>query len=134
MAFEELWRDYYRQWRPSLISQNGTVVPQLLTTRETKGAAYCDVPFVLFLHGRASIAVQAERIVFDEQDYRECYDEPSFTGGLLQLLSSRACVFVGFSFKALASIQFFEHGQRGVGRPSPSLCWVMSCGCEKKSA
>ena len=80
-------------------ARDKTVPPQLLTTRETKGAAYCDHPFVLFLHGRASLPTQAEHIVFDEQDYRECYDEPSFTDGLLQLFSSRTCVFLGFSFK-----------------------------------
>lgn len=86
--------------RVQIASREKTAVPQLLTTRETKGAAYCDVPFVLFLHGRASIPTQAERIVFDEQDYRECYeDDPSFTDGLLQLFSSRTCVFLGFSFK-----------------------------------
>jgi len=85
--------------RMQIAARERTVVPQLLTTRETKGAAYCDVPFVLFLHGRASLPIQAERIVFDEQDYRECYDEPSFTDGLLHLLSSRTCLFLGFSFK-----------------------------------
>lgn len=85
--------------RMHIATREKAVPPQLLTTRETKGAAYCDVPFVLFLHGRASIALQAEHIVFDEQDYRDCYDNPAFVDGLLQLLSSRTCVFLGFSFK-----------------------------------
>jgi len=82
-----------------ICSRDKKMLPQHLTTRDTKGAAYCDAPFVLFLHGRGSIPLQAEQMVFDEQDYRECYDEPSFTDGLLQLLSSRTCVFLGFSFK-----------------------------------
>jgi hypothetical protein len=43
--------------------------------------------------------VQAEQIVFDEDDYREWYSDSSFTGGLLELLSSRVCVFLGFSFR-----------------------------------
>jgi len=85
--------------RMHIATRGRTVPPQLLTTRETKGAPYSDFPFVLHLHGRASLPIQAEQIVFDERDYRECYDQPSFTDGLLQLFSSRTCVFVGFSFK-----------------------------------
>ncbi len=73
--------------------------PELLATREAKGAVYCTVPFVLFLHGRASIPTQAEQSVFDREDYNTCYSDPAYTDGLLQLLSTRTCVFIGFSFK-----------------------------------
>ena len=109
--------------RMHICSRDKKLPPQLLTTRDTKGAAYCAVPFVLFLHGRGSIPLQAEQMVFDEEDYRECYTEPSFTDGLLQLLSTRTCVFLGFSFKdpGIDSVLRLWTARRGPAFPRTHL-------------
>lgn len=109
--------------RMHICSRDKKTLPLLLTTRETKGAAYCEVPFVLFLHGRGSIPLQAEQMVFDEEDYRKCYDEPSFTDGLLQLLSTRTCVFLGFSFKdpGIDSVLRLWTARRGPAFPRTHL-------------
>ncbi|HZT31006.1 MAG TPA: SIR2 family protein [Bryobacteraceae bacterium] len=85
-------------WSQVATTNRGTL-PQLLETRETKGAPYVPYPFVLFLHGRGSLPLQTDSMVFDEADYRRLYTDPGFTEGLLQLLSSRPLMFVGWSFK-----------------------------------
>ena len=72
--------------------------PQILRKHEAKGAAYIPTPFVLYLHGQASLPVQAESMVFDQKDYDELYADARYTEGLLQLFSMRRCMFLGFSF------------------------------------
>jgi hypothetical protein len=83
----------------AIATQRSLQQPQAMGTRHTKGAAYVLDPFVLFLHGQASLNVQAEDMVFDEEDYDRCYGDAAFTDGLIALLSGRICLFVGFSFR-----------------------------------
>ncbi len=82
-----------------IAARNKSIPPQLLETRETHGAPYVPYPFVLYLHGRGSLPIQTESMVFDAEDYKRWYNDPGFTEGLLQLLSNRSLLFVGYSFK-----------------------------------
>ena len=79
--------------------------PQLLAREHTRGIAYIS-NFCLFLHGRASLPIQAENIVLDTKDYEQCYNDQAFTDGPLQLLGARTCLFVGFSFRDPESLQY----------------------------
>lgn len=82
----------------TIASQRSDRHPHLLTTKDTKGAAFMSDRFFLFLHGQASVPLQAEHMIFDEDDYKRLYSDPPFTDGLLAILSNRTCVFLGFSF------------------------------------
>jgi len=82
-----------------IANQRSSMRPQLLARKITKGAAYITEPFFLFLHGQGSLSVQAEDMVFDEEDYKQCYRDPQFTDGVLEVLSIRTCLFLGFSFR-----------------------------------
>lgn len=74
--------------------------------------------FIARIHGRGEVP---EKMIFDEQAYKENFQNTSYVDLLLKALTTYSCMFIGYSFNDPAIIQILELLKIRIGPNYPSL-------------